>query len=130
MVDQEMLLAISEMMDVKLQVMSDNVDAKLQAMSDNVDAKLQTMSISVDERMLFMSEMMDAKLRPIHERLERIEMRQENDILPRLQNIESCYVSTYERYISKMEEVDALKMDMEIVKRIIPEHSRLLQKLA
>ena len=73
---------------------------------------------------------MDKKLTPVNERLKRIELTQENDILPRLQNIESCYTSTYRRYASGIEEMEALKADMEIVKKVVAEHSEKLKKPA
>ena len=44
--------------------------------------------------LLAISSMLDKKLEPINDRLKRIELTQENDILPRVQNIESCYTST------------------------------------
>ncbi len=53
--------------------------------------------MSDNELLLAISEMMDKKLAPINERLKKIELTQENDILPRLQNIEACYTSAYKR---------------------------------
>lgn len=86
--------------------------------------------MSDNEFLLAISEMMDKKLTPVNERLKRIELTQENDILPRLQNIESCYTSTYRRYTSGIEEMEALKADMEIVKKVVAEHSEKLKKPA
>ncbi len=86
--------------------------------------------MSDNEFLLAISEMMDKKLTPVNERLKRIELTQENDILPRLQNIESCYTSTYRRYASGIEEMEALKADMEIVKKVVAEHSEKLKKPA
>jgi len=54
----------------------------------------------------------------------------ENDILPRLQNIEACYTSTYRRYSNGIEEMKALKSDMDIIKKVVAEHSEKLKKLA
>lgn len=51
-----------------------------------------------NELLLAISDMLDKKLKPVNDRLKKIELTQENDILPRLQNIESCYTSTYKRY--------------------------------
>lgn len=82
-----------------------------------------------NELLLAMSEMMDKKLEPIKERLTNIELTQENDILPRLQNIESCYTSTYRRYANGIEEMEMLKSDMEVIKRGVMEHSEKLQKI-
>lgn len=53
-----------------------------------------------NELLLAISDMMDKKLKPVNDRLKKIEFTQENEILPRLQNIESCYTSTYKRYQS------------------------------
>lgn len=43
-----------------------------------------------NELLLAISNIMDKKLKSVNDRLKRIELTQENDILPRLQNIESC----------------------------------------
>lgn len=51
-----------------------------------------------NELLLSISDMLDKKLKPVNDRLKKIELTQENDILPRLQNIEACYLSTYKRY--------------------------------
>lgn len=87
------------------------------------------MALSNDD-LLALSNMMDKKLEPIKERLTSIEATQENEILPRLQNIESCYTSTYRRYASGIQEMEALKADMEIVKKIVAEHSKKLEKIS
>lgn len=46
-----------------------------------------------NELLLSISDILDKKLKPVNDRLKKIELTQENDILPRLQNIESCYHS-------------------------------------
>lgn len=91
MTDNELLLAISEMLDKKL----------------------------------------DARLNPIENRVKRIEVDLlESKVIPRLNTIESCYTSTYDRYKDSVEDYEALKQDMEIMKKVITEHSEKLQKLA
>lgn len=83
-----------------------------------------------NELLLAISNMLDKKLEPINDRLKRIELTQENDILPRLQNIESCYTSTYERYKNSVSDYEAMKQDIAIMKQVIAEHSEKLQRLA
>lgn len=91
MTDNELLLAISEMMDIKL----------------------------------------DAKLKPIENRLKRIEVDLlENNVIPRLNTIEACYTSTYDRYKDSVEDYEAMKQDISIIKKVVTEHSEKLQKLA
>jgi chromosome segregation ATPase len=53
----------------------------------------------------------------------------ENDILPRLQNIEACYTSTYNRYANGIEKLDAVIQDIDILKKVVTEHSEKLQKI-
>lgn len=83
-----------------------------------------------NELLLAMSDMLDKKLKPINDRLKKIELTQENDILPRLQNIESCYTSTYKRYQTGVEQIEAMQADIDVIKSVIREHSEKLQKLA
>jgi hypothetical protein len=45
--------------------------------------------MSDNELLLALSSMMDKKLKPIEERQKKMEIMMENDILPRLQNIEA-----------------------------------------
>ncbi|MDE7478885.1 MAG: hypothetical protein K2M91_13240 [Lachnospiraceae bacterium] len=96
--------------------------------------------MSDNELLLAISDMMDKKLKaelqPIENRLERIEnkvtnisLTLENDIRPRLNTIESCYTDTYNRYKDYAERMDAAFADIEIMKKVITEHSELLQKL-
>ena len=97
MTDNEMLLAISEMMDTKLK-------AELQPLKND----LQTVKDEVHQ----------------------IKLYQENIVLPRLNTIESCYGDTYDRYRSYVEKMDAAFIDIDILKKVVSEHSRKLQKLA
>ena len=83
-----------------------------------------------NELLLAISDLLDKKLKPINDKLKQIELTQENDILPRLQNIEACYTSTYKRYASGIGELEALKTDMEIVKAVVTEHSEKLKKIS
>lgn len=83
-----------------------------------------------NELLLAISNMMDEKLEPVKEDVKSTRILIENDILPRLQNIEACYTSTYRRYASGIEEMRALKSDMDIIKKVVAEHSEKLKKLA
>ena len=55
-----------------------------------------------NEDLLAISQLLDVKLKPmdkkIDSRTQKIEFLLENNVLPRLQNIEACYTSTYRRY--------------------------------
>ncbi len=83
-----------------------------------------------NELLLALSDMLDRKLEPINERTKRTELLIENDILPRLQNIESCYTSTYRRYAAGIDQINSMQEDINIMKSVIAEHSKLLQKIS
>ena len=97
MTDKELLLAISQLLDVKL----------------------------------------DARLKPMENRLDRIETKVtnialtlENDIRPRLNTIESCYTETYNRYKDYADKMEAAFEDIEILKKVVSEHSEKLKKIS
>ncbi|MCM1026282.1 MAG: hypothetical protein NC432_07585 [Roseburia sp.] len=82
------------------------------------------------ELLLAMSTLFDKKLKPIEQRLKSIELTIENDIRPQLQNIESCYTTTYDRYKNSVEGYETMQADIDIMKKVISEHSEKLQMLA
>lgn len=88
-----------------------------------------------NEDLLAISQLLDvklnARLKPIENRLKRIEVDLlENNVVPRLNTIESCYTDTYNRYKDYAEKMEAAFADIEIMKKVIAEHSEKLQKLA
>lgn len=83
-----------------------------------------------NELLLAISDMIDKKLKPIHDNLTEIKITQENDILARLQNVESCYTSTYKRYANGIEHLEAIMQDIEILKKVVTEHSIKLQQIS
>ena len=69
-------------------------------------------------------------IQEIKTRVKKIEITQENEILPRLNTIESCYTSTYDRYKDNVDTYESMKQDISIIKKVVAEHSEKLQKLA
>ena len=91
MTDNELLLAISQLLDAKL----------------------------------------DARLKPIENRVKRIEIDLlENNVIPRLNTIESCYTETYNRYKDYADKIEAAFEDIEILKKVVSEHSEKLKKIS
>ena len=83
-----------------------------------------------NELLLAMSDMLDKKLKPIKDDIQLLKLQNENEILPRLQNIEACYKSTYNRYKSGVSQIDVIQSDIDVMKNVIMEHSEKLQKFA
>lgn len=106
MTDNELLLAISNMMDVKLEPVTKDI----QGMKEDING----MKKDIDE---------------VKDRVKNIELTQENKILPRLNTIEACYTSTYDRYKDSVGDYEAMKQDISILKKVVAEHSEKLQKI-
>lgn len=87
-----------------------------------------------NELLLAISEMIDKKLesnlKPIENRLTKMDLKLENNIMPRLKTIESCYTDTYNRYKDYADKIDAAFADIELLKKVVTEHSEKLHKLA
>lgn len=94
-----------------------------------------------NEDLLAISQLLDSKLdsrlTPIENRIGRIEekvtnisLTLENVILPRLNTIESCYTDTYNRYKDYADKMDAAFADIDLLKKVVSEHSEKLRKLA
>ncbi len=74
---------------------------------------------------------LDARLQPIENRLKRIEVDLlENNVIPRLNTIESCYTDTYNRYKDYADKMEAAFADIELLKKVVTEHSEKLQKIS
>lgn len=97
MTDNELLLAISDMIDNKL-------NARLKPLENN----MQSMKDEIHQIRLF----------------------QENTTLPRLNTIESCYTDTYNRYKNYADKMQAAFDDIDILKKVVSEHSEKLQKIS
>ena len=95
------LLAISQLLDVKLKAEIQPIKNEIQS----VEAELQA-------------------------QIHKIEVFQKEVLLLRLDTIESCYLSTYYRYKDSVEGYEALQADNAVMKAVIMEHSDKLQKLA
>ena len=73
--------------------------------------------------------LLDTKLKPLEDRTKNIELLLENETLPRLQNIEACYTSTYRRYANGINQLEVMETDIGMIKKAVTEHSRKLQAL-
>ena len=119
--------------------LTENVIPRLDRMEtrlERVESRLDHVETRLDR--------VESRLDCVETRLERVETRLdcvekkahdiglilENDIQPRLRHIESCYVDTFKRYVSGIEEQETLRFDVDTLKRTVRRHSMILQKFA
>ena len=74
---------------------------------------------------------LDARLKPIENGMKHIEVDLlENNVIPRLNTIESCYTETYNRYRDYADKIEAAFVDVDLLKKVVSEHSQKLQKIS
>ena len=86
-----------------------------------------------NELLLAISNMLDPikeDIQDIKNRIKKLELTQENTIVPQLNTIESCYTSTYDRYKDNVDTYESMKQDISILKKVVTEHSEKLQKIS
>ena len=50
-------------------------------------------------------------------------------MIPRLSTIESCYLDASRRYVERTEQFDQMTADIEVLKSVVADHSRKLEKI-
>ena len=122
------LLAISRLLDQKvgqrldrLEEKVEQLDKRLTSVEEKVD-RLDKRLTSVEEKVVQHGKSM----RTLNHKIRHMEILTENDIVPRIKNIERCYAGTYERYSLYVEKIDGLCTDVDLLKKVVQEHSEKL----
>lgn len=130
MTDNEFLLAISDIIDKKLNARLDPIENQLKRTNEKLDTRLNPIECQLHQ-LQGNVEKLEARLNPIECRLKRIEIDLlENNVIPRLNTIESCYTDTYNRYRDYTHKIESAFTDIQILKQVISEHSETLQNIS
>ncbi len=134
MTNNELLLSISDMIDSKLNAGLRLMKNEMQDMKGELQTELRTMEQGLRSDMQKMEQGLRSDMQKMEQELKSdihmLKLCQENLILPRLNTIESCYTDTYRRYRDDADQMEAVSADVDIMKKVIAEHSQRLQKLA
>ena len=138
--NKELLLAISNMMDLKLDsihVRMDTFDAKLDAVEERLSGEIRVLDAKIDaveEKLSADISALNAKMNAIDQQhgadIRTIKISLENVVIPRINHIEQCYLTTSERYINDSGRIDGLLIDVQVIKSIVQDHSTQLQKIS
>ena len=109
--NNELLLAISDMMDQKL--------------DEKIIPRINNMENSLNNNVIPKIANLEENLIP---RVINIELRIENELIPRISHMEDCYISTYERYQNGIDQLDEMQRDIEVIKTTVTGHSNELNK--
>lgn len=90
--------------------------------------------MSDNELLLAMAELfdkkMEAQLQPLRDDIRDIKLTLENNITPNIQLLAENYVPAAKRYEKGSTEIENLKVDIELIKKVIKEHSDKLNRIA
>lgn len=146
MADIELLHAIGQLLDVKLQPVHerlDRMDERLDRVDERLDGidkrltNLEEQVVSIDKRLTNLEGQVvsiDKRLTNLEEqvsevkgRVKCLELIMENEVKPRLHTIEECYLSTYKRYVEYSKKMKSAFGDIDILKKTVHRHSIQLQ---
>ncbi len=118
----EDLLAISQMMDEKLEGRLKPIEGDIKAMKNDIKIiKNEQKSMKNDLRAV------KNEVKTLKNELNRVKLFQENIIMPRLNDIEACYTSTYDRYKENADRMEQTYEDVTLLKQVAS-HSEKLQR--
>ena len=155
MKNNELLLAISDIMDQKLNtihVRMDTMEDRLTAKIDEVDNRLTTELHRLDAKIDKVEQSLSADIQRLDTKIDNVErslnakidnveqglkadihhlnLTMENIVIPRVNHIEQCYLATSERYINETARIDGLAADVQVLKSVVQKHSEQLQELS
>lgn len=138
---------VDERLDAKLKAGLEESEARLYAkLDEKLDAKLDEkldaklcvrLKPIEDELKAVRGELEDVKgetktmrgeLEDLKGEVHYIKLFQENVIMPRLNTIESCYTSTFERYKEHVDRMEETYEDVALLKKVVASHSEKLQR--
>ena len=135
MTDNELVLSISELLDKKLKPIDSKFE-KIEAKLEQIETRLEKVETRLEEietrleKVETKLEELETRLEELETRVKKLELLHETDVLPRVSTIEECYISTYERYKENVEHIEAMRSDIDIIKRVLLEHSEKLKKIS
>ena len=124
-------LAAMEEHNRKIEEHNKNIDNALNSLEEhnkNIDNALNSLeehSKKVDKALISLNE----RMTKVEESVNFTKLTLELDVLPQLKEIQACYVDTFKRYQSGNEDIGSMKEDIQVMKKVIRNHSIILQQM-
>ena len=126
------LLAVSQLLDAKLQPMYDGIMAEIADLKDRVSA-LENRMTALENRMTSLEDRVSALETEVSELGRKVTLTNleiENEIRPHIQLLAENYVPAAKRYEKTSAQVEEMHSDIDVMKKVITKHSETLQRLA
>lgn len=149
MTNNELLLAMSDMMDAKLKPIyvkldrleermggleerMDRLEERMDALEERVD-RLEERVGSLEIRVVKLEERvgsLESRVVKLEHHVKRIEVDiLENNVVRRLNTIEAYYVETSKRYQASADYMEGVRADVSVLKLVVQDHSKKLQAM-
>ena len=156
MSDQELLSAISDIVEAKLEPIKQdirglredvsvlkekvgNLEEDVSILKEKVSNLEEDVSIlkekvgGLEENVSSLISRMDSlesKMNSSEKEVRRNSILLENEVLPRVQTIEKMYVGSSRNFMEKVAQIDSMQNDIDVMKVVIQEHSEKLEKIS
>lgn len=149
MSNEEMLMAMSNLLDVKLAPMQADIrelksDVKeLRSDVDGLKADVKELRSDVDGLKADVEELrsdmdivktkvdtLTIEMADTRKRLQRLELLYETQMIPKMNILAENYVPAAQRFLVVAESIEHMQSDIHIMKKVIREHSKALEQLA
>ena len=134
--DKKLDEKLDKKLDEKLKPVIQRLDRIEHTVNNEVLPRLQTLETKVDSLELKVNSLessvgilkltIDDMVLP---RLRNMELNIENILIPRVCHIEECYLSTYERYQSGIDQLDKMQRDIDVIKIAVAGQGEEIRKI-
>ena len=106
--------------------MEQTLSAGIRALDTKIDNVEQTLSAEIHR----LDDKIDNVEQTLSAGIHKLNISMENIVIPRLNHIEQCYLSTSERYMNETGRIEGLVADVQVIKCVVQDHSERLQKIS
>lgn len=133
MVDKELLTAISGLLDEKFDQRLLPMNGRLERLEED----MKYVKFSLEKIVVPRIDGLDSRADKLESRLDKLEndvkyirvVQLENNVIPRLDKIEECYLDAAKGFRERAEQIDAMAEDIRVLTNVVTEHSEKLNKL-
>ncbi len=130
MTDQELLLAISDIMDKKIKSELQPVRDDLKMMNENIQQRIDALEQRLDSRIDALEQRLDSRIDSMEVRAKSIELHLENVTDKNIKLLAENYLPAAKRYERATAAIDAMQVDIDLMKGVIRNHSEQLQQIS
>lgn len=122
--------AVKNELRLEIRAAKDDLHAEIQAVRDELHAEIQAVRDDLHAEIQAVRDELDEKIQSLDARVLQLQLNQDTVIIPTLNDIASCYTDTFKRYQAYGDKMDSVYEDVNLLKKVVMDHSVKLQKLA